>query len=308
MRGPEMFSRTKFAGRVGILMLALLAAVIYLSLSAHLPLLQADEPDELLQLEGEYVIQYNVNDNVDVQNPARRIEVGEKIGDTCRFTSQLTKSEDEAGRIQTTLAVNFETCEILVEEGTLSREEVERLTSTPPMSTTIAQSEDNGPTGIAGASANSGVIGASSGQKTARWRTWFHDPIPIWPLTVNWLDSEITYTTNPITGTVTYISGVCAQWWRSGTGWSNGGGTCRHESGALGTSQSVIADHDFHNSVFPCGIHTPDGDFSAYGADTHYIGNTITASVSDPVGVTTNAWASGDCAHLLNKKTMLYDD
>lgn len=298
-----MSSKAKFAREVGILMLGLLTTLICVFTPDSLAPVQADD---LLDLEGEDVIRYNVNDDdVDVQDATRRIEVGRKIGDGCQFSTSFTKSANEAGRILTTLAANFETCEILIEEGTLSQAEVKKLTTTAPMTTSVPQAADIGPTGTIDVSSDWGAVASASNRITARWRTWYEDLV--W-LDLNWLDSEITYTKNPTTGTVTYISGVCAQWWRSGTGWSNGGGTCTHAPGPSNASHKVVADHDFHNDVFPCRASRPGINLDGRGADTHYRGNTITAyAAKDAVGATTDVWASGDCSYLLRRRQMLYN-
>ena len=59
--GPEMSSRLKFAGALGILMLGLLVVMIYLS--GPLPRVAAEGPDEFLELEGEGVIHYDLSNS-----------------------------------------------------------------------------------------------------------------------------------------------------------------------------------------------------------------------------------------------------
>ncbi len=75
-------------------------------------------------LEGDNVIEYDHSRGPEIQNPKRYIRQGRKVGDDgCAFEGYMESSPGEFPLISRTLAINWETCESLVEEGRVSPED-----------------------------------------------------------------------------------------------------------------------------------------------------------------------------------------
>jgi hypothetical protein len=212
---------------------------------------------------------------------------GVKLEDGCELNSYLELAPGETARLSRTVAINWNTCEYLEEEGTISQENVERLT----------EGDDDLESDIPQPVGSPGRSGASSGpmmssNKVTKLKTGWKDPLNLF---VNFVQTGIEWTV--IGDIVVYRQGSCRQFHLSVSGWQDLGGTCAWAYG--NGQQRVFVDQtrDYENDVFPC----PEGE----GADVTYSLNRVGAATSGPFrSVSTRA--TGDCAHLLGKWSMLY--
>ena len=227
----------------------------------------------------------------------------------CEFTTRLEGAHNGPPVVSRTIAADFDTCERIIEVGTISQSDYEEITDTEPLATDTPVPISYGPDGPSVEPASTGHVGGvlqsplRMETRSVSFKTWWEDIIH-WD--VNWVQSNLSYQVDLANGKVIYVSedSSCTRFWRSGSGWPDGGGTCGWEYGSGQSSVKVSADREFNNSTFPCGIHTPWGDFSGYGADTYYEDNIVGATLSSVWGSSTTT-VSGDCAHLLHYHDML---
>ena len=115
-----------------LLSVSVLAVLLYLIGSGYSVSAEGEEP---LRLPGSDVIEYDHSDSFAIQDPVRSIDQGERVGDACKFTTRLERAFGEPAKVARTLAVDFTTCEKLVEKGTLTPEDLETIIPTFPIST-----------------------------------------------------------------------------------------------------------------------------------------------------------------------------
>ena len=113
-----ILSRSKV---VAGLTVAVLAVLLYLMGSSYSASAKGEEP---LRLPGTDVIEYDHSDNFAIQDAVRSINQGERVGDACKFTTRLERAFGEPAKVARTLAVDFTTCEQLVEKGALTPEDL----------------------------------------------------------------------------------------------------------------------------------------------------------------------------------------
>ena len=80
-----------------------------------------------VQLTGDDVTEYDQSDGVPLINPVRRIVQGEKLENGCGFSGYIELERGQRYILTRTQAVNWETCEALEEEGTVSAEDGEAM-------------------------------------------------------------------------------------------------------------------------------------------------------------------------------------
>ena len=260
-------------------------------------------------LTGENVVEYDHSDSFEILEAVRSIDQGVRVVAGCEFTTRLEGAHNGPPVVSRTIAADFDTCERIIEVGTISQSDYEEIMDTKPLATDTPVPINYGPDGPSVEPASTGHVGGvlqsplRMETRSISFKTWWEDIIH-WD--VNWVQSNLSYQVDLANGKVIYVSedSSCTRFWRSGSGWSDGGGTCGWEYGSGQSSVKVSADREFNNSTFPCGIHTPWGDFSGYGADTYYEDNIVGATLSSVWGSSTTT-VSGDCAHLLHYHDML---
>ena len=244
-------------------------------------------------------------DSFEILEAVLSVNVGARVVDGCEFTTRLEGVHNGPAVVSRTIAADFDTCERIIEVGTISENDYEKITSIEPLVSDTPVPSSYGPDSPTGESGSAGHVGGALQRplmletRSASFKTWWEDKIH-WD--VNWLQSNLSYQVDSANSKVIYVHGdsSCTRFWRSGSGWSDGGGTCTWGYGAGQSSVNVSADHEFNNSIFPCGIHTEWGDFSGYGAGTYYEDNIVGATLVSVWGTSTTT-VSGECAHLLHK-------
>ena len=109
------FGQIKFPLVFAAVVLAGLAVFMAFEISAPA---QVEPP---LRLTGDDIIQYDLSDRIPIIDPELSINRGQRVGDGCRFTDRLERAFGAPPQISRTLAVNFTTCEKLVETGSLTQ-------------------------------------------------------------------------------------------------------------------------------------------------------------------------------------------
>ena len=255
----------------------------------------ASSGDAPVELTGENVVEYDHSDSFTIRNSERKIDQGEAIDGGCKFTTRLERATGEPAKAARTLATDFDTCERVIEAGTLTSEDLEEIYEEGEgnKESIPAAPEDN--SASTGNTWYSGGVLASplrSYYSTARFRTIWEDPPNI---DVNWVQSEVEWLTDD--GEVFYSGGECDWYWLPW--WSDeGGGACTWYYNSDNTQIMVKKpSHGFENTTFPCG----DGNF---GAETSYTNNIVGGTTVSSWGSSTTS-ASGDCAWLLSSSKIL---
>ena len=276
-----------------LLSVSVLAVLLYLIGSGYSVSAEGEEP---LRLPGSDVIEYDHSDSFAIQDPVRSIDQGEGVGDACKFTTRLERAFGEPAKVARTLAVDFTTCEKLVEKGTLTPEDLETIIEHDATESSPAQGLNPGRTDTETVG-SSGLL--SSNTNTAKFRTTWEDPPN---LDVNWVESMVKWRNDTENDVVVYDSGKCSWYWLWITGWTDEGGSCwwSYEDS---NQWLVMVDtiHDFDNTSFPC----PDGLGLGFGAATNYDPNRVGGSLYGSWGTSTTT-ATGDCAYLLDSRDVLY--
>ncbi len=206
----------------------------------------------------------------------------------------LARGFGEPIKAARTLAIDFDTCERLVETGSVTPEDAARINE----SDASESSPPAAPEGPRPSKAYSGSGVLASTVNTAKFTTTWEDLAGI---DVNWVRSEVKWTVDD--GQVTFRSGQCQLYWRSGTGWRKGTSDACASEYLGGQTQIVVnrAYQEFNNNVFPC----PTISGVGAGADTAYFDNKVGGTTIGSWGRSTTR-ASGDCAYLLDYTQVLH--
>ena len=270
-----------------------MGVLLYLTVSNYWVSAQDDEP---LRLTGEDVIEYDHPGDVAIQDAVRRINRGERVGDACKFTTRLERAFGEPAKISRTLAVDSAKCEQLLEEGTVTPEDLKKITEGDATESSPAQELNPGGTDLK-TGRSSGLLSSplQSHINTAYFRTIWEDPINI---DVNWVESMVKWWNDTTNEVVVYDSRSSCSWdWLALSGWTDEGGTCTWEYVANQSQVTVTKVHDFDNTSFPC--------IAGFGVATNYDPNVVGGTLVSSWGTSTTM-ASGDCAFLLDSKNVLY--
>ena len=258
----------------------------------------ASSGDAPVKLTGENVVEYDHSESFTIRDTQRKIDEGEVIDGGCKFTTRLERAIGEPAKAVRTLEVNFDTCERVIEKGTLTPEDLEELEAKDgdaegTTESTPATPEDDSASTV-NSSYSGGVLASPlpSYYSAARFKTIWEDPPN---LDVNWVRSEVEWLTDG--GEVFYTGGECELHWVPW--WSNEGGqACTWYYNSDNTQVMVKKpSHGFENTTFYCGNNN-------YGAETSYTNNIVGGTTVGSWGNSTTS-ASGDCAWLLSSSEIL---
>ena len=241
---------------------------------------QAEQDEPVLT--GDGVVEHDHSDGVPLINPVRRLKQGTKLEDGCEFSSYLELRPGETMRESRTLAINWDTCEYIEEEGAVAPEHQEGLMEDDGLG-------DDEPTH------HSNYMGPqmSNHNLVAKHKTGWYDPVNVY---VNFLQTGVEYRYGAVN--IFYKNHSCRPFHLQSSGWEDLGGSCSWAYSNVQKTVEVTQDRDFRNTVFPC----PEGTGATVGYSYNKVGATVTGG---PYGRESSR-AEGDCAHLLGKRTRLY--
>ena len=281
-----------------ILTLVVIALLVFLAATVHLVFAQEDDE---VELDGPGVITIDQSDSVPIKDAVRSIIQGTRIDGECVINYRMSIGADEQPKIARTLAFNPDTCEELIEQGTLASGD--------------GPAEENDPqeTGVPvpqpGTSSSQQAYNSASASslptKTKTFKATWEDPIQ---LDVNWQKTTIKWRYDAQNNTVQYVSGKCRWWWLTLTGWTaDSDKECWHYPKDNGSQHVVEASRGFTNNVFVCSLPPPYPVPYPYpilqGAKTRMDNQTVTAYANGSYTGDVDFSKSGDCAWLLHSET-----
>ena len=276
-----------------ILTVVTTAFLVFVVVTVHFVF--ADGDDEV-RLDGPGVITVDNSNKAPIVNGVRRIIQGTRIDGECVIKYHMSLGPDEEPKVARTLAFNPNTCEELIEQGT--------LTSGQSSDAEVRAIEEAIPASKPGLSAGSEAYESSPASslpsKTKTFKAAWEDLIQ---LDVNWQKTKIEWEYVAQNNVVDYLSGQCKWWWRSSTGWTaDSDKECWRYSKANDSQYVVEASRGFTNTVFVCSA-SWNPDEILQGANTRMDYQTVTAYSNGGYSGDVDFSKCGDCAWLLDPET-----
>ena len=192
------------------------------------------------------------SDSDPITNSVRSIIQGTRIDGECLISYRMSLGPDEQPKIARTLAFNPNTCEELIEQGTLTSEDISTDKNDPNETGVPAQKTGT----FSGQEAHGSALASSLPSKTKTFKATWEDPIQ---LDVNWQKTKIKWEYDAQNNIVNYVSGKCKWWWLTLTGCSaDSDKECWHYSKANGSQHVVEASRGFTNKAFVCSLPPPE--------------------------------------------------
>ena len=213
----------------------------------------------------------------------------------CHQVSYMSLGPDEEPKIARTLAFNPNTCEELIEQGTLASAQSSDAEDLAKEEAVHASK----PGLSAGSEVYESFSMSSLPSRTKTFKATWEDPIQ---LDVNWQKTKIKWEYDAQNNIVNYLSGQCRWWWRSSTGWTaDSDKECTHYSKANNSQHIVEASRGFTNTVFVCSP-SWNPDLILQGAQTRMDNQTVTAYSNGGYSGDVDFSKSGECAWLLESE------
>ncbi len=278
----------------------LLTVVLISSLATSLVVV-AQEPDQdpgEVTLEGDGVVEYDWSHRPPIENGVLRIIQGTQKDDACVFNRALSLSPNEQFKISRTLAFNPDTCQELIEVGTMSSE-----------ARSLEDQRDQANESIAVRPLDSSsqhdmtLADSSLPRMFSSYKAKYEDPVN-WD--VNWLSAELVWEYDDENDIVNYVSdtGWCRRDWNEVTDWyPTSGLPCDGSSEGSGSRYVVETSSHFENTAFICfavSISPFLPPVVLSGAKTHYEDQELTAYADGTSAGQVNQWKEGECAWLLH--------
>ena len=183
------------------MILTVIAAMSLVFVVAAVHLVFVDGDDEV-RLDGPGVVTVDNSNKAPITNGVRSIIQGTRIDGECVIKYRMSLGPDEEPKVARTLAFNPNTCEELIEQGTLtsgqsSDAEVRAIEEAIP-ATKLGLS--------AGSEAHESFLASSLPSRTKTFKATWEDPIQ---LDVNWQKTKIKWEYDAQNNVVNYLSGQC---------------------------------------------------------------------------------------------------